>query len=179
MASTIDTTKPSAGNATTESVRNNFAIAKSEIEALQISLPTIATVAENSAATAANSATDAANSAAAAASSAATATAAGQTRIVSAITETITTPNADISDVYKLTAAATAILIANPTGTPSDLQAMMLYIKDNGTQQAIAWGTQYRGEGVALPTLTTIGKGLRIAFLYDAQDGKWDCIGTV
>lgn len=35
MASTIDATKPIAGNPTTDSVRVNFAAAKSEIEALQ------------------------------------------------------------------------------------------------------------------------------------------------
>lgn len=35
MASNIDTTKPAAGSATTLSVRENFAAAKSEIEALQ------------------------------------------------------------------------------------------------------------------------------------------------
>lgn len=35
MASNIDATKPTAGTATTESVRQNFAYAKSEIETLQ------------------------------------------------------------------------------------------------------------------------------------------------
>jgi hypothetical protein len=35
MASSIDTTKPEEGNATTKSVRDNFATAKSEVEALQ------------------------------------------------------------------------------------------------------------------------------------------------
>lgn len=35
MASSIDTTKPQAGSATTTSVRNNFSAAKTEIEALQ------------------------------------------------------------------------------------------------------------------------------------------------
>jgi hypothetical protein len=36
MASDIDVTKPTAGSATTESVRQNFAYAKTEIEALQV-----------------------------------------------------------------------------------------------------------------------------------------------
>jgi hypothetical protein len=36
MASTIDSTKPISGNPTTQSVRDNFAAAKSEIEALQV-----------------------------------------------------------------------------------------------------------------------------------------------
>lgn len=35
MASAIDPTKPTTGNPTTQSVRNNFAAAKTEIEALQ------------------------------------------------------------------------------------------------------------------------------------------------
>lgn len=38
MASAIDATKPAAGNATTLSVRENFASAKSEIEALQLGM---------------------------------------------------------------------------------------------------------------------------------------------
>jgi hypothetical protein len=35
MASSIDITKPEAGAATTQSVRDNFSAAKTEIEALQ------------------------------------------------------------------------------------------------------------------------------------------------
>ena len=38
MTSAIDTTKPTTGNPTTQSVRNNFAAAKAEIEALQAQL---------------------------------------------------------------------------------------------------------------------------------------------
>lgn len=41
MASTIDATKPIAGNPTTDSVRVNFAAAKSEIEALQADVAAI------------------------------------------------------------------------------------------------------------------------------------------
>lgn len=39
MTSAIDTTKPTTGNPTTQSVRNNFAAAKAEIEALQAQPP--------------------------------------------------------------------------------------------------------------------------------------------
>ena len=42
MASTIDITKPEQGNATTQSVRDNFAAAKTEIEALQADLSNVA-----------------------------------------------------------------------------------------------------------------------------------------
>lgn len=40
MASNIDSTKPTTGTATTQSVRDNFAFAKSEIEALQDGIAT-------------------------------------------------------------------------------------------------------------------------------------------
>ena len=45
MASTIDATKPIAGNPTTASVRDNFAAAKSEIEALQADVAAISAAA--------------------------------------------------------------------------------------------------------------------------------------
>ncbi len=39
MTSNIDITKPTSGNATTQSVRDNFAAAKNEIEVLQSTSP--------------------------------------------------------------------------------------------------------------------------------------------
>lgn len=43
MASAIDATKPVSVNPTTQSVRDNFAAAKAEIEALQLSTPKVRT----------------------------------------------------------------------------------------------------------------------------------------
>ena len=54
MASTIDITKPTSGSPTTQSVRDNFAAAKSEIEALQTGKANLASPALTGSATAVN-----------------------------------------------------------------------------------------------------------------------------
>lgn len=80
---------------------------------------------------------------------------------------------------YNLTAQAAALSIANPTGSPSPGQKMIIRIKDNGTARAITWsGTQYRAIGVTLPTTTVISKTMYIGLVYNSTDTKWDVLAV-
>jgi hypothetical protein len=95
-----------------------------------------------------------------------------------AVTSSATvTPNADTDDVVLITAQAAGLTLANPSGTPGQGQAMMIRIKDNGTAQAISFGTQYRAFGSALPTTTTLSKTMYIYMVYNSTDTKWDVTG--
>jgi hypothetical protein len=87
------------------------------------------------------------------------------------------TPNFS-NDQVNITAQAVALTLANPTGIAVDAWGLVIRIKDNGTAQTIAFGTQYRAIGVTLPTTTVAGKTLYIAAIYNAADTKWDIVAV-
>lgn len=94
----------------------------------------------------------------------------------SAATHTI---DSDSYDVFTVTAQAEAVAFANPSGTPTQGQTLVIRIKDNGTARAITWsGSYFRAVGATLPTTTVISKTLYVGFIYNSTDTKWDCIAT-
>lgn len=89
------------------------------------------------------------------------------------------TYDSDTYDVYTLTAQAAALTLANPSGTPTDGQSIMMRFKDNGTARALTWsGSQWRAIGLTLPTTTTISKWLYALAVWQAADSKWDVIAV-
>ena len=85
------------------------------------------------------------------------------------------TIDSDSYDQYTLTAQAAALSIANPTGTPTEGQLLLIRIKDNGTARAITWsGSEWRAMGVTLPTTTVVSKTLYAGAARNATDTKWD-----
>lgn len=91
------------------------------------------------------------------------------------ITSTATlTPSWDTDDNIFITAQAAAITIANPTGTPTQGQTIMIRLKDNGTARAITFGANYRAFVAALPTTTTISKTVYIGLIANTTDSKVD-----
>lgn len=99
-------------------------------------------------------------------------------RVQSVASAATVTPNADTDDMVKITAQAAALALANPTGTPTEGQGMVIRIKDNGTARAITYDTEYRVVGVTAPSTTVISKTLYIAMVRNATDTKWDIIGV-
>lgn len=99
------------------------------------------------------------------------------TKRVQSVTGAATvTPDADSDDMVIITAQDQALTLANPTGTPTQGQSLVIRIKDNATARAISFGTQYRAMGNALPTTTTISKTLYLGLIYNATDTKWDLV---
>lgn len=99
-------------------------------------------------------------------------------RVTSITSDAAPTPNASTTDVYVVTALATAPTFGAPTGTPAPWQPLMIVIEDNGTLRALAWNAAYRATDSALPTTTTAGKPLYVGFIYNPIDSKWDCMGS-
>jgi hypothetical protein len=83
-----------------------------------------------------------------------------------------------LNDAVKITAQATGLTLANPTGTEIDMLGMVIRIKDNGTARSIAYDTQYRAIGVTLPTTTVLGKTLYLAMVFNDEDTKWDVLAV-
>lgn len=94
--------------------------------------------------------------------------------VTSASTVTPTFSN----DMVRITAQAAALALANPTGTAIPGLGMVIRIKDDGTARSIAYGTQYRAMGVALPTTTVADKTLYLAMIYNDTDTAWDVIAV-
>lgn len=81
------------------------------------------------------------------------------------------------SDITKVTAQATALTVANPSGSaPTYSKAFMFRFKDNGTAQAIGYGSKYRGIGVTLPSTTVVGKTMYLAGRYNVEDATMDVL---
>lgn len=99
-------------------------------------------------------------------------------RVTGTTSSATPTPNADVTDLYSLTAQAAAAAFANPTGTPVNGQALTIRIKDNGTARGLTWGTAYVAGGVALPTTTVLSKILTLDFLYNTDNAlnKWQLV---
>lgn len=77
-------------------------------------------------------------------------------------------------DLVTITAQAVGLTLANPTGTGTDGQPMVIRIKDNATTRTIAYGTQYRAIGVTLPTATTASKTIYLGGFWNVADSKLD-----
>ena len=97
---------------------------------------------------------------------------------VQTVTSSATVTPVSTNDLVIITAQAAGLTLANPTGTFTEGQALMIRIKDNGTARSIAFDTNYRAIGVTLPTTTVISKTLYLGIIYNSTDSKWDIIGS-
>lgn len=94
--------------------------------------------------------------------------------VTSAATVTPTWTN----DLVAITAQAVGLTLANPSGSPSGGQGIVIRIKDNGSPQTIAYGTQYRAVGVTLPTTTVASKNLYLGVIWNATDSNVDVVSV-
>lgn len=88
-------------------------------------------------------------------------------------TVTTLTPSWDTDDNIFITAQASNITIANPTGTPVNGQTIMIRIKFNAVY-TITYGTNYRAFVAALPTAGVAGKTLFLGLIANTTDSKVD-----
>lgn len=90
------------------------------------------------------------------------------------------TPNADANDAVDITAIAQAFTIANPSGTPTNFQKLIIRIKDDGNAWGITWGSDIVPGGVALPSTTVPGKILNVGLQYNTANAlnKWQCLAA-
>jgi hypothetical protein len=97
--------------------------------------------------------------------------------ITSSATPTINTDN---YDCVSITALATAItsMTSNLSGTPTDMQPLVIRFKDNGIARAINWGAAFESKGTGLPITTPANKVLTVGFFYDTVTSKWGCVGA-
>lgn len=95
------------------------------------------------------------------------------TRVKSQVSSSTLTPNVDDYDMFTLSAQAEALVITNPTGTPSEGNAFVVRITSAGAY-AISFDTNYRAFGSALVATTTSNKTLYITCVYNSLADKYD-----
>ena len=100
----------------------------------------------------------------------------GNPRVQTVTSSSAVTPTAT-NDLVTITAQASALTLANPTGAFSEGQSLMIRIKDNGTARGIVFGSNYRAIGITLPSTTVISKTLYLGIIYNSTDGKFDVLG--
>ena len=93
-----------------------------------------------------------------------------------AVTSAATVTPAATDDLVTITAQAVPITLANPAGSPSQGQKLIIRLKDNGTARGISYGTQYRAMGNALPTTTVSSKTTYFGLIFNSSDTKWDLV---
>lgn len=96
---------------------------------------------------------------------------------VQTVTSSATVTPVSTNDLVIITAQATGLTLANPTGTFVEGQSLMIRIKDNGTARTITFGADYRAIGITLPTTTVISKTMYLGIIYNSTDGKFDILG--
>lgn len=89
------------------------------------------------------------------------------------------TLDGDTYGAFHITAQAVAITSLVVTGTPVDMQRLVIRIKDNGVAKAVTLGAQFEPVGVALPTTTTAGKRGTWTFIYDSATSLWGCVSVI
>ncbi len=105
----------------------------------------------------------------------------GNIESVSVASATTITPNIDNSEMEIVSALASALTIAVPTGVSTSFyegKELTFRFKDNGTARALTWNgifTDYTG---ALPTTTVAGKTVYIGCKYNVVDTKWDVVAV-
>jgi hypothetical protein len=90
--------------------------------------------------------------------------------------------NTDNVDVFYITALAVAItsMSSSLSGTPTEGQSLLIWIKDNGTARAITWGASFQAStDLALPLTTTLGKYLYCAFIWNSVTTTWILTGKL
>ena len=89
-------------------------------------------------------------------------------------------PNADTTDIYKLTAQAGTAAFSSPAGTPVDGQKLMIEIWATAATRNITWTTGYTAGGSLMPTVAQQGKRLTCGFEYDTANSynTWLLIGV-
>ena len=98
-------------------------------------------------------------------------------RIVTTTSTATPSINADITDVYGLTAQAADITAVTITGTPVDGQLLWIYIIGTAAR-TITWGSSFESSTVTLPTITVSTNRLDVGFVYNSVTSKWRCVAV-
>lgn len=96
----------------------------------------------------------------------------GVNSITSSATPTVDAAVHRQLNITSLATAITGITVSNPY----DGHRLTIRIKDNGTSQALALGSQFRGMGFWLPTATTPTRTIYLTCVYNGTDSVYDVV---
>ena len=97
---------------------------------------------------------------------------------VQTVTSSATVTAVSTNDLVSITAQATGLTLANPTGTFYNGQIISFRIKDNATPRAIAYGTKFKAFGSALPTTTVASKITLLSAMYNSVADTFETVNS-
>ncbi|HXR50403.1 MAG TPA: hypothetical protein VN778_05255, partial [Verrucomicrobiae bacterium] len=97
------------------------------------------------------------------------------TLVTQSATPAIDTDNANFFSITGLAQAITS-MTTNLTGTPVHGQFIWIEITDNGTPQAITWGSSFASASVTLPTTTVASTTVRVGLTWNTITSTWDAV---
>lgn len=98
-------------------------------------------------------------------------------KIQSITSSSIVTPNFNNDELVIITEQNTSLTLANPSGTPTNGQSILIRMKAISLQ-IIAYGSQYRAIGITLPTIIGANKTIYLGCIWNSEDTKFDVIGN-
>ena len=99
-------------------------------------------------------------------------------RVVTTATAATITPNLDVTDQYTVTAMASVLTIATPTGTLTDGQNLIIRLYGATTPYALTWAAAYAAIGVTIPTTTVASKYTYVGCKYNSTSTKFDVLAV-
>jgi len=83
--------------------------------------------------------------------------------------------NSDNYDIVKVTGINNTITLANPTGTPTERQALLYDLTDdNSGTKSILYGSEFANLSISAPTATVSGRPMIMIFLRNTSTSKWE-----
>jgi hypothetical protein len=97
---------------------------------------------------------------------------------VQTVTSSATVTAVSTNDLVNITAQATGLTLANPTGTFYNGQIVSFRIKDNATPRTIAYGAKFKAFGSALPTTTVASKITLLSAMYNSVADTFEMVNS-
>ena len=100
-------------------------------------------------------------------------------RVYSAVFDSNLDVDSDLYDVAINTAIAGTITIGNPTGTPTEAQALVYRLTSNSSAHTINWSTDFEDYGATMPVSTVASKTIYVGFLFNTDSTTWNCVSVI
>ena len=97
--------------------------------------------------------------------------------VTTASVTTSVTIDADVTDMYVITAQAGDFTFNAPTGTIAHGQKLIIRMVGNGGNRGVTWNAAFRGSTtLPLPPTCFAADDLYCGFVYNSTDSKWDFV---
>ncbi len=106
----------------------------------------------------------------------------GALRVVSVAYAATVTPNAGTTDVLNVGSLTGSLALANPSGSPTDWQLLIVNLKASAADRTVTLGSSYLIPTTSVltsPFVVTSGTETALGFRWNASQSKWRVVSWV